>query len=148
MRVPPPLVCLGAIGMGVLLQHFAVPLDLPGTGLLRAAAAGFVSACALALLGGALLAFLRTGQNPKPWTPTPECIASGVYRWTRNPMYVGLALLQVALGIGLANGWLLVLAPITLALIHRTAVRHEEAYLERKFGESYLAYKRSVRRWL
>jgi protein-S-isoprenylcysteine O-methyltransferase Ste14 len=71
-----------------------------------------------------------------------------VYRLTRNPMYVGMALLQTAIGVGLANAWILAFVPLVLLLVHATAIRHEEAYLERKFGESYASYKRSVRRWL
>ena len=55
---------------------------------------------------------------------------------------------QAGLALALANGWLLALIPAALAVVYRTAVRHEEAYLEQKFGESYRAYKRSVRRWL
>ena len=59
-----------------------------------------------------------------------------------------MALLQAGIGVGWANGWIIALLPPVLAIIFRIAIRHEEAYLERKFGESYLAYKRSVRRWL
>ena len=63
----------------------------------------------LALLAGAMRLFARTAQDPKPWKPTPEIVTTGVYRWSRNPMYVGLALVQVGIGVGLANGW--VVAP-------------------------------------
>jgi protein-S-isoprenylcysteine O-methyltransferase Ste14 len=59
-----------------------------------------------------------------------------------------MALLQTAIAIGCANGWVLLAVPVVLTIIWATAIRHEEAYLERKFGETYLAYKRSVRRWL
>jgi protein-S-isoprenylcysteine O-methyltransferase Ste14 len=79
---------------------------------------------------------------------TPEIISSGVYRATRNPMYLGMILLQIGIGIGLANGWILVLIPLVLVIINATAIRHEEAYLEGKFGDTYTAYKASVRRWI
>ena len=75
-------------------------------------------------------------------------ISTGVYRITRNPMYVGMALLQTGIGIGFANGWIISLVPPVLAIIYATAIRPEEAYLERKFGDPYTEYKRSVRRWL
>ena len=148
VRIPPPLTCLAVVAAGVLLQLFVYPLKLTLQIGARIAAGGAAGGVGLLLLGAAFLAFRRTGQNPKPWSPTPEFIATGVYRWTRNPMYVGLALLQAALAFALANGWLLVLVPATLILLNRTAIRHEEVYLERKFGETYAAYKRSVRRWL
>ncbi|MCI0671698.1 MAG: isoprenylcysteine carboxylmethyltransferase family protein, partial [Myxococcaceae bacterium] len=72
----------------------------------------------------------------------------GVYKFTRNPMYLGMTLLQTAIGIGWANGWIIALLPGVLAIIYATAIRHEEAYLERKFGDAYTRYKESVRRWL
>jgi protein-S-isoprenylcysteine O-methyltransferase Ste14 len=107
-----------------------------------------VSGLGVTLLAGALGLFRRTGQDPKPWVSTPEIVSSGVYRWSRNPMYVGMALLLVAIGLGWANGWILVLVLPVLAIVYLTAVRHEERYLERKFGVQYLEYKGSTRRWL
>jgi protein-S-isoprenylcysteine O-methyltransferase Ste14 len=97
---------------------------------------------------GAWRLFRETGQDPRPWLATPEIVSSGVYRFTRNPMYVSLALGQSALGIGLGNLWILLLVPVVCAVVQITAIRHEEAYLERKFGDSYRDYKKSVRRWL
>ena len=87
-------------------------------------------------------------QDPKPWATTPEIISSGIYRFTRNPMYVGMALVQIAIGIGLANWWVILAVPVSLVLVYLTAIRQEEAYLERKFGSAYTDYKMSVRRWL
>jgi protein-S-isoprenylcysteine O-methyltransferase Ste14 len=92
--------------------------------------------------------FKRTGQNPVPWKPSPELLVQGVYRRTRNPMYVGVTLFQLGLGVALDNLWISVLAPIGLVIVHFIAVRPEEAYLAEKFGESYLRYKASVRRYL
>jgi len=115
---------------------------------LRIAAAAIAGGAGLALVGAAVLAFRRTGQDPKPWKTTPEFIATGAYRWSRNPMYTGMALLQTGLAFGLANGWLLALVPVVLAVIYATAIRHEEAYLEAKFGDSYRTFKQTVRRWL
>jgi protein-S-isoprenylcysteine O-methyltransferase Ste14 len=147
VRVPPPLVYLGGILLGVALG-FAAPLPL---GL----STGARTALGVALIGAGLAfgfpAFARmraTGQNPAPWTTTPELIGGGIYRFSRNPMYVGMALLQAGIGVAAANGWILLLVPVAMAAVYATAIRHEEAYLERKFGEPYVAYKRSVRRWL
>ena len=63
-------------------------------------------------------------------------------------MYVSMALFQSAIAIGLGNLWILLLVPLVCVFVHITAIRYEEAYLERKFGDAYLDYKRSVRRWL
>ncbi|MEO1915543.1 MAG: isoprenylcysteine carboxylmethyltransferase family protein, partial [Myxococcales bacterium] len=83
-----------------------------------------------------------------PWLSTPEVIAVGVYKWTRNPMYLSMGLLQAGVGVLISNGWVVVLVAATWAAIYKIAIQHEEAYLEQKFGTSYLAYKESVRRWL
>src|SRR5438477_5647202 len=86
-----------------------------------------------ALLGvlvarGAIARFRKTGQSPTPWSPTPELIFDGPYRWTRNPMYVGMTLLTV--GIGLLAGvlWISLLAFAALLVVHFVAVLPEERY--------------------
>lgn len=148
VRLPPPLVYLGAVVGGGLLHVFVLPLRLPLGTPLRIAGALLLGALGLGLAAAAIGLFRKSGQDPTPWKPTPEIVSTGVYRVTRNPMYVGLALVQTAIAIGWANGWILLAVPAVLLTIWATAIRHEEEYLERKFGESYLAYKRSVRRWL
>lgn len=147
VRIPPPLSYLAAVVAGVGLQ-FIWPLPIGLARGPRVALGLLVALLGVPLVVGALRLFRETGQDPKPWLATPEIIKSGVYRFTRNPMYVSLALLQSAIGIGLGNLWILLLVPLACAVVYVTAIRHEEAYLERKFGESYLDYKRSVRRWL
>jgi protein-S-isoprenylcysteine O-methyltransferase Ste14 len=147
VRLPPPLVYLLAIVAGGVL-HWMAPLRLPLGPAVRIGGAVLALAIGAAFLAGALGLFRRTGQDPKPWVATPSIVSSGVYRVTRNPMYVGMALVLAAIGIGWANGWVLALLPLVLVIVYATAIRHEEAYLERKFGAEYLAYKGSVRRWL
>ncbi len=146
--LPPPLVFLLALIAGWLLQRYvlALPLELSRTARIALAAPLLLAAGVLTI--GAMRLFRRTDQDPTPWTPTPEILATGVYRRTRNPMYLGLALLQAGIGFGMANAWVVALVPVSLVAVYLTAVRHEEAYLEREFGDAYLSYKASVRRWL
>lgn len=148
VRLPPPLVYLLAVIGGALLHAFVLPLPFGFAFGARVGAAVAVAILGLGLMAGAIGLFRRTGQDPKPWKATPEVISDGVYRFTRNPMYVGMALLQAGIGIGLANAWIVALVPPVLFIVYATAIRPEEAYLERKFGERYSAYKNSVRRWL
>ena len=148
VRIPPPLVYLFAVIAGGLLHAFVRPLPLGLSLAARLGLGAVAAALGLAAMASAIGHFRRTGQDPKPWKSTPEIISAGVYRFTRNPMYVGMALLQAAIGIAWGNGWILLLLPPVLAVIQASAIRHEEAYLEGKFGETYLRYKRSVRRWL
>jgi len=148
VRLPPPLVYLFGVIAGVLLHVYVHPLPLGLSPGVRIAASAVLFAAGLALGIGAIAHFRRTGQSPAPWTSTPAIIARGSYRLTRNPMYVGMTLFQASFAFAAANGWILALIPLVVLVVQVTAIRHEEAYLERKFGSTYLDYKKRVRRWI
>jgi protein-S-isoprenylcysteine O-methyltransferase Ste14 len=108
----------------------------------------------LVLIGvGAALAFAgdRTfraiGTNTPPWKPALQLATAGVYRYLRNPMYVGMTLMVGGLAIALASDWMLVLLVAAVFVVHYGAVLREERYLEQKFGERYLRYKTAVSRY-
>jgi protein-S-isoprenylcysteine O-methyltransferase Ste14 len=147
VRFPPPLVFLGALLAGIGLQ-FAKPLAAPVGWIARAAVATPLIVVGPALAIWARGGFKRIGRTPQPWLPSSALIVEGPYRFTRNPMYVGMTALLLGLAAALDNGWLLVLAPIALVIVHVIAVRPEERYLEETFGESYVELKRRVRRYL
>ena len=148
VRIPPPVVPVLALAAGVAL-NWIWPF---GMGFLRGIGrSGLASALILVGLGVMLMAirlFRASGQDPAPWKSSPEVISTGIYRYTRNPMYLGMGLLQAGIGVALANGWIVLLVPPVWVIIYFIAIRHEEAYLEEKFGSGYTEYKRSVRRWL
>jgi len=148
VRFPPPLVFVGGVIVGVVVHAFVMPLPVGLSPGLRIAVGVAATVLGVVVLGGAIGLFRRTGQDPKPWKSTPEIVSTGIYRISRNPMYVGMALLQIAIAVGLANWWIIILVPVALAIVYATAVRHEEVYLERKFGDEYTLYQASVRRWL
>ena len=148
VRFPPPLVPLIALATGELLHRFVWPLALPLEGVARFGLALAGIAAGLGLMAAAMGLFRKTGQDPKPWKSSPELIRSGIYRFTRNPMYLGMGLLQAGIGAALTDGWVVLLVPLTWLIITLIAIRHEEAYLERKFGNAYVDYKRTVRRWI
>ena len=88
------------------------------------------------------------GTNVHPSEPALTIVRSGPFRFTRNPLYLALCLLQIALGFFL-NDWITLLFVVPLTVIfHYGVVLREERYLTAKFGESYLQYKREVRRWI
>lgn len=96
----------------------------------------------------AFLQFMRAKTAVIPYRPATHVVSNGVYRFTRNPMYVGATLMYVG-GAFAINSYLpLLLLPLVLVLMQRGVIYREEAYLERKFGAEYLAYKERVRRWL
>ena len=93
-------------------------------------------------------AMKAAGTNVHPSEPALTIVHGGPFRFTRNPMYLALCLLQLALGFFL-NDWITLLFVIPLALIfHYGVVLREERYLTAKFGEPYLQYKRAVHRWI
>ncbi len=148
VRFPPPFVFLGFALVGVGLRYAAMPMWFPVDRFVTIAAGIAAIAAAFALLLAARNLFARTGQNPRPWTPTPELVLAGPYRYTRNPMYVGMTLLQIGLGLAFDNAWIVLLAPAALLVVHAIAVVPEERYLTAKFGADYTAYRARVRRYI
>ena len=148
VRLPPPLVFLASIGAGVALRYLVAPPPLPLTRAALVAVGALIVVAALALGMAAFGWFKKTGQDPTPWKPSPELLLQGPYRFTRNPMYVSMALLQIGIGVALANLWVIVGAALSLVVVHYAAVLPEEAYLDEKFGEPYRDFKKRVRRYL
>jgi protein-S-isoprenylcysteine O-methyltransferase Ste14 len=143
---PPPLLVLGGFGGGLLLDRL-LPLRLGARGPRRAAGA----ACALgglALGGWAFGTMRRQGTNVDPREPATTVVSDGPFRFTRNPIYTGMA----STYLGLA---LLVNRPIALLrlaglwrVFNHGIVDREERYLSAKFGDAYDSYRARVRRWL
>ena len=148
VRFPPPLVWVGGVILGILLDRFVMAAPFPVARAASLAVGVILVAIGAALPVSARLHFKRTGQSVRPWDPTPELIFEGPYRFTRNPMYVGLTLFQIGLGLVFNNVWVSALALSALAAVHFIAVLPEERYLLGKFGDSYRAYLGRVRRYL
>ena len=119
-----------------------------GAQRLDARLGAIVFALALALFAWAIATVTQAGSNVPTSRPTTTIVDGGPYRFTRNPIYLGMALGLIGLAIAFNSVWLL-LALVPFALVIRYGVvAREEAYLERKFGDVYLGYKSRVRRWL
>ena len=125
-----------------------MPLGFATGGRLRVVVGIDLVIAGLALIAWAFVFHRRTEQDPDPREPSPELIGGGPYRWTRNPMYVGMALIQAGAGLALGNAWILILLAPTLWINQRYVIEREEAYLSRRFGAPYDAYRAAVRRWL
>lgn len=150
VRILPPLIPVLTILLGAGLK-WVVPIGLAGTlpTPARYWIGGLIVIVALLCLGlWPVLMFRRGGQSEIPWTPTTHIVERGPYRFTRNPMYLQMILVCIGFAVILSNEWVLILTPVCGWLLQKFAIKPEEAYLEQKFGESYLAYKRRVRRWI
>ena len=150
VRVFPPAVPLVTVLAGVVLGRLwpiapGIALPTPARYLIG----GLILAGSVLGLGlRSVVLFRRSGQSENPWKSTPEVLDSGPYRMSRNPMYLQMVLACVGFAVMLWNVWILLLTPGCVWILQRFAILPEEAYLERKFGDRYLSYKRRVRRWL
>lgn len=149
LRVPPPLMFVAAFLAGIGLQRLA-PLpglsDGPAT-VVRLAGAALVLAGLLVMLSGAAI-FLRRRTTLVPFGTAAQLVTSGPYRFTRNPMYLGLALIYTGAAARLGQPWALVLLPLPLVVLGRVVIPFEEARLRARFGEAFQEYCRRVRRWI
>ncbi|WP_332691832.1 methyltransferase family protein [Devosia sp.] len=134
-----------------LALDFVLPLPLlPSFGL---AAWTFWVGAALAGLGGAVVvggirAFRAAGTHVEPNKPTVRIVTDGLYRFSRNPIYLGCLCFHVGLCFIVGLEWGLILLPFIWLAFDRLVVVQEEAYLARKFGADYRAYLGTTRRWL
>ena len=145
----PPLIYLGSLLLGLTIDWGlglpALPLPDGIAGHALAAVPGVFGA---GLLFAAAARFIRAGTNIPTHRPATALVTEGLYRFSRNPIYLGLTLVYLGLALGISSLGALALLPIVLAVMQVGVIRREERYLERKFGERYLAYKSRVRRWL
>ena len=144
--VPPPLIALAIIALGVGLG-VTWPAKIVPTPW-QYIVGGVIIIAALLL---ATNAFRNFGQakTPVPTYRTPTTlVTSGVYAITRNPIYLSMMLLIMGLGVTLDNVWLLLLAAVFQQIIRWGVIAREEKYLEAKFGEEYRTFKEQTRRWI
>lgn len=145
---PPPLLYAAALGIGLAIDLLLFRLHTGISAPLRYGIAILLLAVAIALAASALGRFRRAGTRAEPWQPTTAIVTSGVYAFTRNPMYVAMALLYLAAAIAADSVIALILLVPLLVTVHYGVVAREERYLEAKFGDEYRRYKETVRRWI
>ncbi|MEO6432572.1 MAG: isoprenylcysteine carboxylmethyltransferase family protein [Sphingomicrobium sp.] len=148
VRFPPPLIFLGLTLAGPLLDRLLglAPLDLERP--VRIVLVLAFIAVGLALVLAAIRRFLRAGTRVEPWAPSSAIVSDGIYRFTRNPMYVGMALVMIGLALIIGSPASLAMVAVAVIVVDRYVIRREEAYLVQKFGTDYTNYRRRVRRWL
>ncbi len=146
VKIEPPVLLLIHV-IAVILLRWLLPLPFAVPKLLEWL--GYV----LILLGiglgaGAVSRFLRAHTTTYPHGQVSTIVTSGPYRFTRNPIYLGMVCLLIGFSFAFRTYWGLILSPLFVVLMNTLVIRHEEAYLEKKFGKVYSNYKSRVRRWL
>lgn len=149
VRFPPPLIYLGFLIFGIWAGS---AFGFPAIGI--GSATRYMAGTALLIVGilvgpicGAGL-FHRLQTAIIPVKPASCLVTSGIYRWTRNPMYLGMALIYAGIAILFDSLLALLLLVAVVAIIQIYVISREEAYLERAFGDQYRTYRTRVRRWI
>ena len=143
---PPPLIFLVPLAVA-LYEHTSRPVHITTRPI--AIALGVVMlGVALPIFISAVLQFRKAETAVVPYEPTTAIVDTWPYSFTRNPIYLSMALVYVGISLFFNSWWPIFLLPLVLLVIQRGVIEREERYLERKFGDSYLEYKQQVRRWL
>lgn len=146
LMVHPPIVALLCIAISYLLGRL-IPLPFTAPAILRYI--GVALTVVGVLLGiGAFLEFQKARTTVDPHGSATQLVISGIYRFTRNPMYLGLLLIVIGLPLYFGLFWGILLAPVFIFVMDHLVIQHEEIYLEKKFGKTYTDYTSRVRRWV
>jgi protein-S-isoprenylcysteine O-methyltransferase Ste14 len=148
LKIPPPVVALVVAGAMWAIARATPPMPIPPS--ISALAAGTLALAGFAIALSGVLAFRRARTTIHPHKPqeTSALVITGIYRFSRNPMYLGLLLVVLAWAVFLSAAWSFA-GPVAFVLyIGRFQIHPEERVLSAKFGEAYAVYNSKVRRWL
>jgi protein-S-isoprenylcysteine O-methyltransferase Ste14 len=148
LKIPPPLFCAVVADLMWLTALVAIPFNfnLPT----RLPAAAVFSLLGLVVASAGVISFRRAKTTVNPTRPgsASALVVSGIYRLTRNPMYLGLLLVLLGWGVFLSNALALIWIPVFVIYMNRFQISPEEQALSRLFSHDFLAYKTKVRRWI
>jgi len=138
-----------AILVGLALDRLLpLPLAIPEADGVPWIAAGSLILIGLVLFAAGVRNFSRASTPLPTNRPARVLVTTGIYRWTRNPIYLGFLLAYGGIGVAALSPWILILTLPLAVTVRYGVVAREEAYLERRFGDAYRDYRRRVRRWL
>lgn len=151
VRFPPPTLFVVGFGIAWLLEVYVRRIRIIGTSGNTATIEIFgtvLLVLGILLMIWGLLTFARARTAILPMRPASRIVDHGPYRFTRNPMYVGMALAYIGGALVMNSVWALIFLPLVIALLSRLVIAREERYLSSAFGEEYDNYRGRVRRWL
>lgn len=150
IKIRPPVLLIVAVVLGLALDHILpLPFELPrDEGWMHKLIPSTLLFLGLAISAASVRNFSRSGTPVPGNRPVRTLVTEGIHRWSRNPMYVGMLLIYLGIGVGVRSLWILALTPLIIIALRYAAVGREEMYLEQRFGDSYRDYKARVRRWL
>ncbi len=143
---PPPLIFLSGLVLGGIVSWFYPAPILPK--MVSLVAGSLLILAGLGIIFTIWWQMRKAQTNIEPWKPTTVILESGLYGFTRNPIYGAMILVYLGAACLFNSIWFLPFLPFVLLGIHFGVILREEKYLEGKFGEAYLDYKSRVRRWI
>jgi protein-S-isoprenylcysteine O-methyltransferase Ste14 len=146
IKLPPPVIFLSFFLTAVALKHFIPLVGIAAP--IRQIIGAVLAVVGFSIIALALLKFREHRTTILPDASASAMIQDGIFARTRNPIYLAFAMLYIASGFYFQVVWAFVLLPFLIVVIQLNLIRREEAYLERRFGTEYLAYKRKVRKWV
>ncbi len=146
IKFPPPLILLTCLiigfGLNSIFHQSVVPEGMQmwlGISLLVIGIVIILSAAGL---------FRKAGTDVKPWKSTTKIVTSGIYKITRNPMYLAMALIGLGISIWVNSLTMVLMILVFVGIINYYVIKREECYLEAKFGDEYNNYRHRTRRWI
>jgi protein-S-isoprenylcysteine O-methyltransferase Ste14 len=146
IRIPAPILTIIHITMAILLRRLA-PIPIPAPAFVQWLGLGFA---ALGFILGvlALIEFRRARAALDPRKPTKSLVTSGIYNYTRNPVYLGFVFMLVGLPLTMGTYWGVILVWPLVVFMNNLVIKPEETYLEKNFKDQFTDYQSRVRRWL
>lgn len=146
VKIHPPILTLIHIAIAYVAK-WVIPIPFVVPNILRNI--GFALVVVGFLLGiAAFREFMKVRTTVDPHGSVSSIVTSGIYRFTRNPIYLGFLLMLIGFPLISGTYWGVLLAPVLIVNFNNLVIQHEEAYLEKKFGDVYTSFKSRVRRWL
>ena len=146
VKIAPPILTLIFIFIAYVAK-WTIPISFVVPSILRNIGFGLIVVGFL--LGiAAFLEFRKARTTVDPHGSVSNIVTSGIYRFTRNPIYMGFLLMLIGIPLNSGTYWGIILVPVFIYFMNSLVIEREEAYLEKKFGDVYTSYKSRVRRWL
>lgn len=142
---PPVLLAIHFVTVYFLNRFVPLPFVLPG---ILVGVGYILILCGLGFAFSAVIRFIQARTTLDPHGSVSGIVNNGVYRFSRNPIYLGFVCLLIGFPFAFGSYWGLILSPLFIFLMNTLVIQQEETYLEKKFGETYTSYKSRVRRWL
>lgn len=147
VSIHPPTILFAALIIGFTIRVF-IGGWLPFSRVFAEGFGGLIMLGGLGLAIASISAFAEAGETLRPATPSHQLFTGGAYKYSRNPIYLAMVLFGVGFGVATLNLWIILTTIGAGVIFNFFVIPGEEAYLKRRFGDEFTAYKAKVRRWV